>query len=126
MALVVAVALATAAMVGAFAMGGLALLGIQDERATSVRRSCEETNERHARGLREVDRLTLERLTGRLIPRSTPAETVRERLRVAVAELSEPQVRELRAGRRVTVVLIQALVPRQDCDARVAAAVGGR
>jgi hypothetical protein len=71
---------------------------IQDERERSIRTSCEETNRRYDKAIARLDTLI----------RPSPA-----------ADRQRPP--ERRAG---TVLLIDALVPKRNCDAAVKRSVG--
>lgn len=82
---------------GAFVLAAGAILlsahlftRIQDEREKSIRMSCEETNARYDAAIGQLDRL---------IAQAPPERRAR--------------AREGRAG---TVLLIDALVPKRDCD----------
>lgn len=70
---------------------------IQDERENSIRTSCQETNRRYDKTIDTLDRLIAEAPPGR-----------------------RQRAREGRAG---TVLLINALVPKRDCDALVGRSV---
>lgn len=70
---------------------------IQAERARNVLTSCVEQNARHDRTIATLDRLLL----------------------VAERPASAAQRAQIKQSRASTVLLIEALVPRQDCVARV-------
>lgn len=70
---------------------------IQGERARNVRASCEQTNARNQNTIAELDRLLAKRL----------------------GSASPAQRQQIVQSRTNTVLLIQALVPRRDCDAYV-------
>lgn len=70
---------------------------IQSSRADSIRRSCVEQNVQHDETIRTLD------------------EQIAERKRTASPEIA----RRLDESRAFTLLLIQALAPRQDCGRRV-------
>lgn len=71
---------------------------IQDERERSIRTSCQETNRRYDKAIERLDRLIAQ----------APADR-------------KARAKQNRAG---TVSLIDALVPKRDCDALVGRSVG--
>lgn len=71
---------------------------IQAERARNVRSACEAQNARHDNTIRQVDRL--------------------------IAEAPPSRRARAGAGRAGTVLIIDALAPRRDCDALVKSQVG--
>jgi hypothetical protein len=82
------------------AVVGLLVLGlgmIQASRADSIRRACVEQNERHDRTLRTLDALLTARAEG----------------------VSRARLERLKESRASTVLLIEALAPRDDCEKRV-------
>lgn len=71
---------------------------IQDERENSIRTSCQETNQRYDKAIKTLDEL--------------------------IAKAPAERRRRAREGRAGTVLLIDALVPKRDCDALVGRSVG--
>lgn len=79
---------------------GRLALEIQDERARSVRDSCEEVNRRHDSTIATLDKL--------------------------LAKLPPSQRGRAKSNRDGTVLLIEALAPKRDCEALVRRTVGHR
>jgi len=119
------------AIAGALAVTAAYLIGfsvrtddIQDSRADNVRSACRDQNERHDDVIGRVDRLLLERLTGRPVsPDTTSTEVVR---RIAIAVRKNPDGKRLLESRKSTVFLIEGLAPRRSCGALVQRRVTGR
>jgi hypothetical protein len=92
------------AMAGAFAVAGAYLVGlsartdsIQASRAENVRANCTEQNERHDNTIRTLDSV----------------------LRDAKRRASPARREQLAQSRESTVLLINALAPKRDCEQRV-------
>jgi len=126
MLLIPLVLLAVLAVVGAGVMAVLALYGIQDERADAIMRTCEDQNHRHDRTTATLDRLLLERVLRRRVAPGAPAAEVTYRLLAELKRAPSPLRMRLVVSRASTQLLIDALAPRQDCEARVQRFVGGR
>lgn len=75
---------------------------VQQERANATRRNCVEVNGRHDNTVRVLDRV----------------------LNRAGQDLTPAQRRDLEQSRAATILLIDALAPRRDCDDLVQRTVG--
>lgn len=93
---------------------------IQQERADNILRSCREVNDRHDSSIDTLNRVVLERLSHRDVPRVMPPSEVKVRLAAAM-KLADPPVRsQIQQSLGSTALLIDALAPKRDCQALVA------
>lgn len=92
---------------------------LHDSRVRSVKIACEQVNERHDRALNTLDRVTIARLTHTpLLPNTTPDAAARQKRVEAVARLPPPQRDQVAQQLALTVVLMETIVPHEDCAAR--------
>lgn len=99
--LAVAVAVSISIATVGIKLNGERVAQINAERAENIERACREVNARHDNTIRALDDLIAKRA-----PSLSPAQRAR-----------------VRESRENTVLLVQALVPRRDCAALVAAQV---
>lgn len=101
-----------------------ALRQVNDERARNTLRSCQEVNARHDATVDTINRLTLERLTGRPVPRSVPPAEVKARLAAAIRRADVRTRAQLQQSADSTALVVRSLAPKRDCAALVKRQVG--
>lgn len=89
---------------------------IQRERARNIRSSCQAQNKRHDDSVDTLNRVVLERLTGKPAPIVMTSAEIKIRLAAAL-KLADPPVRkQVQQSVGSTTLLIEALAPKRQCD----------